>query len=121
VFTLCSSALHLRRRELDYADAGEHRSSGLRPRAESEARHRREDANPKEIKPFGGGVTLDSSSGGIVRGFSYADPTPNAGVRELRDELTAAMEDGHKRALLILDGGYQFAVSIGVYVQRCDA
>jgi hypothetical protein len=28
------------------------------------------------------------------------------------DHLTAAMEDGHKRALLIVDGGYQFAVSL---------
>jgi hypothetical protein len=54
---------------------------------------------------------------GMVRGFSSADSTPDSGVRELRDELTAAMEDGNKRALLILDGGYQFAVSIGVYVR----
>lgn len=71
----------------------------------------------KQIEPFGNGVTLDSSSGGMVRGLSSADPTPDSGVRELRDELTAAMEDGHKRALLILDGGYQFAVSISVYVE----
>lgn len=35
------------------------------------------------------------------------------GVQEV---LTRAMQDGHKRALLILDAGYQFAVSIGVYV-----
>jgi hypothetical protein len=71
---------------------------------------------PKSIEAFGDGVTLDSSSGGIVRGFSSADSTPDSGVRELRDQLTEAMEAGHKRALLILDGGYQFAVSIGVYV-----
>jgi hypothetical protein len=55
--------------------------------------------------------------GGMVRGFSCADSTPYSGVRELRDELTAAMEEGHKRALLILDGSYQF-VSIGVYVDK---
>ena len=72
---------------------------------------------PKSIEQFGSGVTLDSSSGGMVRGFSSADSTPDSAVRELRDELTAAMEDGHRRALLILDGGYQFAVSIGVYVR----
>jgi hypothetical protein len=72
---------------------------------------------PKSIEAYGNGITLDSSSGGMVRGFSSADSTPDAGVRELRDELTAAMEEGHKRALLILDGGFQFAVSIGAYVR----
>jgi hypothetical protein len=72
---------------------------------------------PKSIEPYGDSVTLDSASGGKVRGFSSADSTPDSGVRELRDELTAAMEDGHKQALLILDGGFQFAVSIGVYVR----
>jgi hypothetical protein len=72
---------------------------------------------PKSIEPYGDGVTLDSSSGGMVRGFSSADSTPDSGVRELRDELTAAMEDGNERALLIVDGGYQFAVHLGVYVR----
>jgi hypothetical protein len=37
-------------------------------------------------------------------------------VQELRDLLAQAKEDGHERAILILDAAYRFAVSIGVYV-----
>jgi hypothetical protein len=37
-------------------------------------------------------------------------------VQEIRDLLAQAREDGYKRAILILDAAYQFAVSIGVYV-----
>jgi hypothetical protein len=59
-------------------------------------------------------VTLDSRSGALMTGFSSCVDSTDSGVRELRDELTAAMESGHERALLILDGGYQFAVSIGI-------
>lgn len=72
---------------------------------------------PKSIRQYCQGVTLDSSSGALVTGFSSCADSPDSAVHALRDELTAAMEDGHKRALLILDGGYQFAVSIGVYVR----
>lgn len=61
-------------------------------------------------------ITLDSSTGGLVRGFTYADPTPDQGVETLRDILNRAKDAGHHRALLILDGAYQFATSIGVYV-----
>lgn len=72
---------------------------------------------PKSIEHFGDSVTFDSSSGALVNEFSSCADSPNSAVRELRDELTAAMEDGHKRALLILDAGYQFAVHVGVYVR----
>ncbi|MFB3917091.1 MAG: hypothetical protein ACE14M_10205 [Terriglobales bacterium] len=71
---------------------------------------------PKTIHEFGEGVVMDSSTGGQVHGAAYADPTPDNGVAALRATLTQAMDAGHKRALLILDGGYQFAVTIGVYV-----
>lgn len=70
---------------------------------------------PKQLE-FIDCVTFDSSSGGRVTGGMSCDPTPDSGVRELHGYLTQAMNNGHKRALLILDGGYQFAVRIGVYV-----
>lgn len=60
-------------------------------------------------------VTFDSSTGGAVRGFSSADSTPDAGVAELRQILWDLKAIGETKAILILDGGYQFAVSIGVY------
>jgi hypothetical protein len=71
---------------------------------------------PEDIEEFGEGVTLDSSTGGKVRGFTHADNDPADGVEELKAVLLDAMNAGHKRAILILDGAYQFAVSIGVYV-----
>jgi hypothetical protein len=45
-------------------------------------------------------------------------PVPDVAdaVEELKAVLLDAMNAGHKRAILILDGTYQFAVSIGVYV-----
>ena len=61
-------------------------------------------------------MTLDSSTGGLVLGFSSCAPTTDSGVEELREILHAAKAEDHKRAILILDGAYQFAVSIGVYV-----
>jgi hypothetical protein len=70
---------------------------------------------PESLK-FLGNVEFDSMSGCRIRGFSSADDTPDAGVQEIRDLLARAREDGHERAILILDAGYQFAVSIGVYV-----
>jgi hypothetical protein len=66
-------------------------------------------------------VEMDSSTGGKLRTTMYADPTPNAAVEELRAVLMQALEDGHKRALLILDAAYQFSVSIGVYVDSDNA
>ena len=70
---------------------------------------------PKQIRLFDS-LTLDSSSGGLVRGFSYADPRPEAAVGALREILNRAQNVDHGRALLIIDGAYQFAFSIGVYV-----
>ncbi len=66
---------------------------------------------------FVGNVEFDSMSGGAVRSSSHSDPTPDAGAEELRDLLRLAREAGKTRALLVLDGAYQFAVSIGVYVE----
>jgi len=70
---------------------------------------------PKTIQLFGC-VELDFATGGEVRSTTYADPTPDAGVQHLRDILTDAKDAGHSRALLIMDAGYQFSVSIGCYV-----
>lgn len=36
---------------------------------------------------------------------------------KIKEILEQAREDGYSKALLILDAAYQFAVSIGVYVQ----
>ena len=71
---------------------------------------------PDSIEEYGSGVTLDSSSGGLVSGFSSCASSPNSGVEELQSLLHEAREEGQDRAILILDGTYQFAVSIGVYV-----
>lgn len=62
-------------------------------------------------------VTLDDMSGGKVTGFESSRSSPGGGVRELRDLLRIARDQGHQQAVLILDGAYQFAVSIGVYVR----
>lgn len=61
-------------------------------------------------------VEVDSSSGGELRSTMHADSTPDAGVARFREILTRAKEEGYSRAILILDGAYQFSVSIGVYV-----
>lgn len=58
---------------------------------------------PQEIE-FIDNAEFDSSSGTQISGSN------------IQNILTDAMNAGHKRALLILDAGYQFAVSIGVYV-----
>ena len=73
---------------------------------------------PKGIKAYGDGVTLDNSTGGRVTGFSSSESSPDGGVEELKEQLYNAYRDGHTEALLILDGAYQFAVSIGVYVRE---
>lgn len=72
---------------------------------------------PKGLKEYGG-VTLDSFSGGRVTGFSSSEGSPDGGVQELKDLLLKAHEDGHSEAILILDGAFQFCVSIGVYVRE---
>lgn len=75
---------------------------------------------PKEIE-FVGNVEFDSSTGGRVRTMMSADTTPTMGEMEMREALLDAMNKGHKRALLIMDAAYQFAVSIGVYVDADTA
>jgi hypothetical protein len=52
-------------------------------------------------------VEFDSMSGECISG---------GGVREIKDTLTDLMNKGIERAILILDAGYQFAVSIGIYI-----
>ncbi len=69
---------------------------------------------PKEIE-YVDGVTLDGYSGGVVRGSSTSDDTPDAGVEELKVILKKMRKEGEEEALLILDAGYQFAVHIGIY------
>jgi hypothetical protein len=69
---------------------------------------------PKELELVGN-VEMDGSTGGKLRTTSYADTDPADAVEEIRSLLLEAMERGRKRAILILDGAYQFSVSIGIY------
>lgn len=62
------------------------------------------------------GVTVDNATGGTVRGFSSCDSGPAASVREIIGHLKAALEIA-PRCALILDGGYQFCVSLGIYYE----
>ena len=71
---------------------------------------------PKRIVRVGS-VLFDSLTGGTIRTSSTCDRTPDSGVEQIRDFLRHAKQQGHNKATLILDGMYQFAVSIGVYVQ----
>lgn len=58
---------------------------------------------PKGIK-FYDNAEFDSMNGTQISGF------------DIQNILKAAREEGFSKAILILDAGYQFAVSIGVYV-----
>lgn len=62
---------------------------------------------------FVGNVEFDSMTGETVVGFS-STCSRETGVNELRDLVRKA----GKPCMLILDAGYQFAVSIGVYVRK---
>ena len=62
-------------------------------------------------------VELDSSTGGRITGFSSSESSPQGGVLEMQRILQQAKDAGYDEALLILDGAFQFAVSIGVYVR----
>lgn len=64
----------------------------------------------------GESALFDSMTGGTVRTTSDADPTPDRGIAQLKEALRIAREQGYARALLVLDGAYQFCVSIAVYV-----
>jgi hypothetical protein len=59
---------------------------------------------PKGLE-FRDSITFDSMDGHGI----------NGGVEDLKRYLRDLKADGYKRAILILDGGYQFASSIGVY------
>jgi hypothetical protein len=65
---------------------------------------------PDGIHQVGDGVTFDSSDGHGI----------NGGLEDLRAELRQAREEGATKAMLILDGGFQFCVSIGVYAPDKD-
>jgi hypothetical protein len=82
---------------------------------------------------FQANVTLDHASGGAVRGFSACDSGPEAGLREILDHLKKVLVNTNvrdflvnlgapapepARCALILDGAYQFSVSIGIYFER---
>jgi hypothetical protein len=82
---------------------------------------------------FQANVTLDSSTGGTVRGFQEADSGPAAGLREILDHLKKVLVNTTvrdflvnlgapapepARVALILDGGYQFCCSLGIYFER---
>jgi len=58
---------------------------------------------PKSIRFFDN-AEFDSLDGHQISG------------NDVRDILTSARDQGHRRALLVLDAAYQFAVSVGVYV-----
>lgn len=60
---------------------------------------------PKGIE-FVTNAEFDSMDGRCISG---------GGIGELQESLRQLKEDGVKRAILILDAGYQFAVSIGLY------
>lgn len=64
---------------------------------------------------FVGNVEFDSMSGAKISGFSST--SVDDGVGDLRELMKKAIKE-HGKCLLILDGTYQFAVSIGVYVER---
>lgn len=63
-----------------------------------------------------GGVTLDNMSGAKVTGFGSTS-TRDDGLQELRESAATAIKK-HGSCILILDGAYQFAVSIGVYTRK---
>lgn len=61
---------------------------------------------PKGIE-FVGNAEFDSSSSESISG---------SGVNGLKATMQRQMEDGEKEVLLVLDGAFQFAVSIGIYI-----
>ena len=66
-------------------------------------------------------VPLDSETFGLISGIGFPDPTPEAAVEVIRNILEEARDAGHDRALLVVDGVYQCAFTIGVYVPAVTA
>jgi len=72
-----------------------------------------------------GSVTLDSYSGEEVVGFTSTSGSRESGPNALKKAARAAIlqtfkntHKKHKDCIIILDGAYQFAVSIGVYARK---
>lgn len=70
---------------------------------------------PDGIEPVGA-VSLDSTTGGLITGLSSSEPSMDGALGEIRALLKQARAEGNTSAVLILDGAYQFSVSVGVYV-----
>jgi len=56
-------------------------------------------------------------NGGTVTGFSSSGES-SIGIREIKESLYNAKNAGNTRALIVLDGAYQFSVSIGVFAEK---
>jgi hypothetical protein len=82
---------------------------------------------------FQGNVELDSSSGTRITGFVSSESSREGGLREIVDHLKKVLVNTNvrdflvnlgapapepARCALILDGAYQFCVSIGIYFER---
>jgi len=65
---------------------------------------------------FIGNTEFDSMTGGKLTGFSSCS-TIDDGLQDLRKIVNEALTKA-ERCILILDAGYQFSVSIGVYIER---
>ena len=66
-------------------------------------------------------VPLDSETFGLISGFGFPDPTPDSAVEMIRNILEEARDAGYDRALLVIDGVFQCAFTVGVYVWRVPA
>ena len=65
-------------------------------------------SGPTHGLQFHGNTEFDSMSGNCISG---------GGLDEIRETLNKARKEGKRKALLVLDAAYQFAVSIGVYTK----
>ena len=65
---------------------------------------------------FYANTECDSSTGGRLTSSSSCEGSSDGAVSEIQETLSNAMAEGHTRAILILDGAYQFSISLGLYV-----
>ena len=68
-------------------------------------------SGPTHGLKFLGNTEFDNTTGGCISG---------GGTKEIRELLKKARKRGYARALVVLDATYQFAVSVGVYVNPQD-
>ncbi len=61
-------------------------------------------------------VPLDNETFGLISGIGCQDPTPESAVEMIREILEEARHAKHDSALLIIDGVFQCAFTLGVYV-----